>query len=281
MSSKAKRGVCPVLTVPLILVLCSCASGPRPPEKGTPGFYWLAAKETQKAGDFIKTLDHLDKLMAENSEYTTRALPWSLVLASGLAKGYMELADHYELGARANKSDPSLFRKQVSQCRNFAGRLAMQVADNFGKLQAAKDEQIPLGFPYPSGTANVVPQLDRVVRGMAPQPAEMEAAQKRALERGILLMTFRAAGSPDDAARTQEFLRSGDAKVPRATFHLAMATALYEQGLLFGRQKLDQPEKMQILLTRAQDVAKALPESKQTKELTAKIQADLKKAAKK
>jgi hypothetical protein len=281
MSVKLSRALRLVLPVPVLVILCSCESGPRPPEKGTPGFYWQAAKETQATGDFIKTLDHLDKLMAENSEYTARALPWSLVLASGLAKGYMELADHYELGARANKSDPSLFRKQVSQCRGFASRLAMQVADNFGKLQAAKDEQIPLGFPYPPGTANPVPQLDKVVRGMAPQPAEMEAAEKRALERGILLMTCRAAGNPDDTAKTQEFMKNGDAKVSRATFHLAMATVLYEQGLLFGRQKLDQPEKMQILLTRAQDVTKALPESKMTKELTSKIQTDLKKGLKK
>jgi hypothetical protein len=59
-----------------------------------------------------------------------------------------------------------------------------------------------------------------------------------------------------------------------------MANALFDQGMLFSRAKLDQPEKMQILLTRAQDVLKTLPEDKACKELSAKIQGELKKAKK-
>jgi hypothetical protein len=149
----------------------------RPPERNR-GVLLAGSQGDPTVRDFIKTLDHLDKLMAENSEYTARALPWSLVLASGLAKGYMELADHYELGARVNKSDPSLFRKQVSQCRGFAGRLAMQVADNFGKLQAAKDEQIPPAS-LPARHRQPRAQLTGWSR-RGPQPAEMEAAEKRA-----------------------------------------------------------------------------------------------------
>jgi hypothetical protein len=179
-----------------------------------------------------------------------------------------------------NKSDPALFRKQVSQYRGFAGRLSMQTADNFVKLQAIKDAEAAIGFPYPPGTANPVPQLDKVVRGIAPQPAEMETAERRALERGILLTASRATGNPDDPARTQEFLKPGNGKVPRATFDLAMANALYEEAMLFGRQKLDQPEKMQILLTRAQEVLKGLPEARETKDLGAKIQGELKKVKK-
>ncbi len=60
----------------------------------------------------------------------------------------------------------------------------------------------------------------------------------------------------------------------------AMASALYEEAMLFGRQKLDQPEKMRILLSRAQDVVKSLPEAKETKDLNTKIQGELKKAKK-
>jgi hypothetical protein len=281
MSYSANRAVWLCLTLPLVLALCSCASGPRPPEKGSPAFYWQAAKETWMAGDFNKTLDHLDKLMADNNEYTARALPWSLVLSSGLAKGYMELADSYEIGGRANKSDPSTFRRQVSNCRGFAGRLSMRVADKFAALQATKDEQIPIGFPYPPGTAGQVPQLDKIVRGIVPTEPEIDAAQKRALERGILLAACRAVGNPDDTAKTSAFLKEPDPKVPRATFMLAMANTLYEEGLLFGRMKLDQPEKLQILLTRAGEVLKGVPESKESKELSGKIQSELKKAAKK
>ena len=54
--------------------LSSCSSGPAGPAKGTPAFYWQAARETFAAGDNIKTLEHLDKLLVEENEYTARAL---------------------------------------------------------------------------------------------------------------------------------------------------------------------------------------------------------------
>src|SRR2546421_12867036 len=114
-----------------LAVLSSCSSGPAGPAKGTPGFYWQAAKETFAAGDNIKTLEHLDKLLVEENEYTTRALPWALVLTSGTAAGYAELADNYELGGRVNKSDPSAFRRPVSMYRGSANRLALEFADKF------------------------------------------------------------------------------------------------------------------------------------------------------
>jgi hypothetical protein len=277
----ANRAVWFCIALSLMLVFCSCESGPRPPEKGSPAFLWQAAKESWTAGDFNKTLDHLDKLLVEKNEYSARALPWSLVCMSGLAKGYMELADHYEIGGRANKSDPSGFRKQVSNCRGYAGRLSMRIADKFGELQANKDERVPLAFPYPPGTASPVPQLDKVVRGMMIPEVEMDAAQKRALERGVLRAACRAAGAPDDSAKLQETLKAEGASVTRSVFMIAMADTLFEEAQLFGRMKLDQPEKLQILMTRAQDVLKSVPECKESKELSGKIQAELKKAAKK
>src|SRR5215470_17808255 len=82
--------------------LTSC-SGPTTARVGTPEFYWYAAKETYAAGDYMKTADHLDHLIDNQNEYTARALPWSLVLTSGMAAGYIELADAYTAGARVNK----------------------------------------------------------------------------------------------------------------------------------------------------------------------------------
>ncbi len=34
----------------------SCSSGPQPPQPGTPAFYWAAANQTYRAGDFLKTV---------------------------------------------------------------------------------------------------------------------------------------------------------------------------------------------------------------------------------
>src|SRR5262249_21774927 len=103
------------------------------------------------------------------------------------------------------------------------------------------------------------------------------SAQQATLRRGVILSTCRAAGAPDDPPKAVEIMKAGDVKIPRATFAMAMATAMYDQSQLYVRLKLDDPEKLKILSGRAKDILKTLPESKQTKELSSKIDASLKK----
>src|ERR1039457_3338635 len=90
MSLTSKRSVALFAVVSVFLALYSC-SGPVAPRPGTPGFYWMAAKETFDAGDYAKTDEHLDNLLSkDDDEYAARALPWSLVLKSGMADGYID-----------------------------------------------------------------------------------------------------------------------------------------------------------------------------------------------
>jgi len=57
----------------LILISCSGDSGPQP---GTPAYDWAAAKQTFAAGDYAKTLDNLDRVVATENEFTpTNELP--------------------------------------------------------------------------------------------------------------------------------------------------------------------------------------------------------------
>jgi hypothetical protein len=258
------------------LLCISCSSGPSAPEKGTPAFYWQAARETYAAGDYVKTLQHLDAIVASDNEFTARALPWSMVLTSGMAAGNMELAADYAIGARVNKSDPSSFRRMVSDSRGTANRLALQFAENFGKLDKLKDP-ITLAFTFPKGSGAQVAGLNKVTNGIIlPQP-EAETLQKRTIERGVVLAVCRAAGAHDDAAKTAEILKTGEAQIPRSTFLLAMTQALYEESQLYTSDKLDEPQKMAILCERAQQALKGLPESKETKDLSAKIDKAMKK----
>jgi len=247
---------------------------------GTPAFYWSAAKETWAQGDYVKTEEHLDKLLATNNEYTARALPWSLVLTSGMASGYRELAEHFVTGARMNRSDPGSFRRLVSQYRALSSRLAMQSAENFGKMGQLKDDSIALAFGFPKGTAAAVPVLTKVSNGIQLPPADIEKAQARILERGVILAACRAAGAPDDAARTESILKGGDAKVPRAIFLMAIAQELYAQSQLYTNDRMDEPQKIEIFCQRAHDALKDVPESKERKDLDAKIQSALKKTKK-
>ncbi len=261
------------------LLLASCASGPAAPEKGTPAFYWQAAKETFAAGDYSKTADHLERIIKTQNEFTPKAQPWRLVLTSGLSRGYAELADDYEQGGRANKTNPTPFRRQVSDYRAQAAQIALAFAETYETFEKLnKDQQVSLAFPFPVATATEPPQISRLTRGVLLQEADMDDVQKKVLARAVVLTATRAAGAAGDVAKAQEMFKSGDAKVPRDVFVLAMANALYDQSQLFTVTKLDQPQRLKFFCDHALEAVKTVPPSKDTKDVMAKIQAALKKA---
>jgi hypothetical protein len=262
----------PLTVVGASLLTFSCSSGPAAPEKGTPAFYWNAAKETFGTGDYSKTLDHLDNLMKKDSEYRAQAYPWYLVLSTGMAHGYMELADRFETGAKANKTSPSDFRRQVSNYRRSARELTMGFVEAFDNFQKANsDAEVTLAFPYPSGSPGEPPTIARVASGILPPEAEIETAQNTELKRTVLLATARATGSEDDTTKAQALFKTTPVKVPRATFVEAMAMAMYDHAMLFDKKKMDEPNRMELMLTRASAALKGIPENKSIKDLSGKI----------
>ncbi len=276
MTLTAKPIAAVVAAIAANLILFSCSSGPTPPQKGTPAFYWQAAREAYAAGDQMRTIQNLDSIVASENEFTGRARAWLLVMTSGVARGYMEIADFYESGARINKSNAMAFHKQVSNARGAASRAALRFAEVIGDYRKTADD-VALDFPYPSGSAAPSPVLMKVGNGILPAENEMEAAHKSALTRAVIFSVCRAVGAPADPAKAQALFKAGSVKVPRAEFNLAMANALYDQSQLFLPTKLDQPAKMKIFCTQAQETLKGVPETKLTKELNGKIQATLKK----
>lgn len=275
MSDMANRNAALLALITGIIVLLSC-SGTGAPQAGTPPFYWAAARETYAAGDYQKTVEHLGNLLSTQNEYVARAQPWMLVLTSGMAQGYMDLADSFDAGGHANRAQTTNFRRQVNTYHGAANTLALQFAENFSKFQN-KDEYIALDFAYPTGSPTEVLLLNKVAGGAWLPQSEMDTTQKRTIERAVLLATCRAAGAKNDPAKAQDLLKSADAKVPRAAFVQAMATTLYEQSQLYARNKLDQPDKMKIFCLRAQEALKMVPASKETQELDKKIQTAMKK----
>ena len=271
MSLTSKRSVALFAVVSVFLALYSC-SGPVAPRPGTPGFYWMAAKETFDAGDYAKTDEHLDNLLSkDDDEYAARALPWSLVLKSGMAAGYMEAANAYEKGAKINKAQPEPFRRQMVLGRNAASRLVLQFADRFETFNKLTLDPVPLAFGYPKGSAAEVPQLLRASTGVMPASPLVETALQQAMQRNVILAIGKAAGLPNDPAKAGQILTAPDAKTARATFQLAMANTLFSMAQMFSRDKLDDSEKMGILCQRAQNALKSVPESSDSKELTDKI----------
>ena len=253
---------------------CSTTNAPQP---GSPAFLWTAAKENFAVRDYSKTSEQLNKLLASENEYTARAQAWQLVLLSGMAHGYMDVADDLETGIRAKKADPGGFRKFVSNYRSAGGRISLGFAEAFLRFQKTKDDPVLLAFAYPSGSVARVPELVRAAQGLPLKETEIETATRRAQERQILLETSAAAGSPGDSAKALEAFKAGEVRVPRAAFLTAMANSLYEHAQFYGPRKLDDPEKLKMFSKLASGVLDGLPQTKETKELSAKLKQPPKK----
>jgi hypothetical protein len=265
--------------VGLLAAGASCSSGPQPPQPGTPAFFWAAAKETYGAGDFPKTSEHLQRILATGNEFGPRARAWDTVISVGLAQGYIELADTWEAGARANRLNPTPFRKQVSVLRSQASTSAIQFTEDVHKvMQVDKDPNLLLAFSYPAGAAAPPVALKRVAGGILVQDSERDLLQAAMLQRGVLLSVCAVVGSPDDAAAAQEKLKTGEFRVPRDAFLLVAAKSLSDQSELYTGAKLDLPNRLKLLSQEALKVLGAIPQSKQTKAVNDKIQARLKKA---
>jgi len=241
----------------LALTSISC-SGPTTATVGSSEFYWSAAMETYTAGNYVKATDHLDHLIDSQNAYTSRALPWSLILTSGMAAGYMDLANAYASGARINKSNAAVFRRKAMEYRNMASPLALRFAQNIDKLATLPPGAVRLAFTLPKGSPGYSPLVARISGGVQISPADEETAQIQAIERAVLLTTCQAVGAPNDTARTSEVLGHAVALTARPTFLKAMISMLDKEADLYARDKLDDPSKVAVFHERSQNLARSM-----------------------
>lgn len=214
-------------------------------------FYWSAAKETYAAGDYRKTADHLETLISSKNDYTVRALPWYLVLTSGMASGYMELADQYAAGARAHKEHAAAFHTKTIEYRETASRLALRFAQNVDKLDQLPFGRLPLAFDLPKGSAAEPSLLAKIASGVELNAADAADAEALAVQHSVLMTACLAAGSPNDVAKAEVILGHDSAGTERAAFGQTIAYMLETESALYSRNKLDQPDKLDVLQKRA------------------------------
>jgi hypothetical protein len=266
-----------LLTALLMIALfgfTSCSTAPRGPQPGTPAFYWQAATETFAARDYLKTVEHLGRLTRTESEFTSRALPWRLVLTAGLAKAYGDLADEFDSGAKANIFKPMPLRRVMSDYRTLAEGRAMEFGEAFIQFEKAlKDQQtVALDFTFPTSDVAEIQDLKKIRAGSLLPDATMAVIDRKTIERSVTQVACAAVGAPGDSAKAQMLFQATPVQAPREVFILAMAGNLYDQARLFVRTKLDKPDRMKLFAGEAYDALKLLKENKQTKDLTAKFQ---------
>lgn len=260
------------------LFLVGCDSGPAQPAKGTPAYYWQAANESFNAGDLRKTADNLDELLKGKNEFTEKATTWRLIMTWGMLKADLDIAEKYELGGRATKGNPTPFRRVVNDTRSATGQISMQLIEAWRKFKSSKqDGDIMLDFPFPSGATAPVAALSQAANGILPPAGELENMHRQAIQRGMLLATAQATGGGEDVSRAREMFKNRPVKVPSAVFSQAMAEAMTEGATIFESKKLDRPDARKILLEEAAGLLKDLPDSKDKKALSARIQDSMKK----
>jgi hypothetical protein len=266
-----------------VLCLTSCSSGPSAPQPGTPPFYWGAAGETWRAGDYLKTLDNLSHLTADQNEYTLRASPWEIVVGAGVARGYVDLSEAGEAAIHKSPARASEIRRQMSAWQSAANSTALELADTYQKFSAAnKQETISLEFAWPPvGNAAVPMQRDRFAMGAPLSAADVESLELAMIQRGVMLAAARAVGGGEDTAKAQEVFRQPKPAVATETFMVGMGQALYDLSSLYGPKKLDMPNRHDMLITLATSSVKPYPKNKDAAALLAKMAKDAKAKGKK
>lgn len=272
-----------LLALPLIVAfigLVACSTAPPGPKAGTPAFYWQAAKETWAARDYMKTLDHLAQVSRTENEFALNAMAMRLVVNSGLIRAYMDLAENFETGARANVFKPMPLRKVSSDYMKQAEIRALDFGETYLKFAKALGqlEKVKLDFAFPDADMTEIREIKKIVAGTLPDDATISSVERRKIQQSLALAVAAAVGAPNDIAKARAAFESGSAEVPRETFTMAMANNLYDQATLFSRKKLDNPQRVELFVNEAKDALKGVKESKETKSLQAKLDKLLKES---
>lgn len=272
--------VAAILLIALQLILTGCSGGPPPIKPGTNAFYWQAANENFPKGDYLKTSDQLERVMRTDNEFKPKAQPWRLALLAGMMNGYRELANHYELGGRANKANPGTFRKLTSTYRGMASRTAVALADAYKDFSKDKPQgDVEIVFPYPGrGSTAMPPSALKLAAGNVPTESDIAAVEAAMLQRGVLRAVCDVVGAPGDAAKTQEIMKTTPVTVPRAKFEMGLAKAFYDASEIFNPYKGSEPVRQRIMLDTAAKALKNGPDAKDKDvvELNKKIDNDTK-----
>lgn len=260
------------------LLLSGCGGGGKsssaPPKPGTIGHAWLTAGETYKRGDYVRTMEHLSRVAANQNEYREKAKAWLLLVAGGVADGYIELANAYEIGSKINKTMGPEYRKRMTEARNIANTATMQFAEIAHELmEKNKEMKIAFDFGFPTGSASEPVQLAKVSKGFTIQPADNDVLSTAQAQRGVVRFAAAIGGAPEDPAKAAAQF----ANPARDAFLMALAEGLYKKADLYSNRKLDMPKRGNVLCKEALEALSMLPDSKEKKALEAKVKDELKK----
>ena len=238
----------------LVALLSSCSSSSLSTPRAESAELWSAANERYMAGDYLKAISNLESLLDRYRQYCARALPLSLVLTSGVAAGYLDVAESYAAGARANKAKATALKRKASVYRALANHMVLQFAESARRIEQLAGGSVQLAFAPPRGNGAEPPLFEKIASGIEPDQADEETTVALAVDYGVLVSVTNAAGAANNFAKVAPLLQRGEVLVPRATFMKAIAGSLERESQLYARNKLDDAPKLAMLLQLARNV---------------------------
>ena len=245
-----------------------------PPKAGTLAHSWFTVSASYKAGDYQRSMEQLTRVATAQSEYRAKARVWLVVVAGGIADGYLQLSNAYEDGAKLNKAVASDYRNQVRELRNIANNAALAFAETMHDIMdEQKDPKFAIDFDFPAGGSAEPMQLSKIRKGLPMQAADHEVARKKMAEAGVVKFAALLAGSPADIEKArQQFTTSN-----RDAVLMGVATNLVSVADLYSQKKMDIPKRGNALCKEATEVLALVPDSKEKKALDTKTKDALKK----
>jgi hypothetical protein len=263
------------------LVSCSSTSGPPPVKPGTPPFFWAAANEAYKKGDFAAVVKNLGNLTGKENEYRLKAQVWIMVVDAGLARGDMEWADLLEDGGKKARAKQLDFRKLMNDSRNTAAQSALRVADLAHRmLPELKEDKLPVAFRMPDVNKDKPVETEKIAKGLLPPEAELENMRLMMQKRGVLQSVARFGDPGGDIAKATAALSAADATVTRDAFLMYLAGEFSELSTVFGPKKLDRAGRAKLMLEEAVEALAQVPASAAKAKLQKKIDEQMKKLPK-
>ena len=220
---------------------------------GTPAWYWQAAQDTFKTGDFAKTDQHLSELLKGDNEWKQRAAAWQVVLLTGLVRGNADMADACKAGMEENKKSIDALLTPLRQYERDARQNTIELLESWKTLKEAIGDgpTVALDLPFPTGSASESPLLGAIKSGVTPDAARLAEATTDTIKRGVLLELTEYVGAGEDVPKAQGMFNTLPVQVPAVEFWNQVANSLWERSSLFDVKQINVPAIQKIMLERA------------------------------
>ena len=279
----------------LLWILASCGGGAdrNKPKlmRNTPEFAYNEAKEAMSAIKIEKAISLTNEVMSKypNSVQAQRARILRVVLLTGLAHGYGDLADAYVTGfenggknaGKLRSAAFDFYRKKKNAVLSFSESCDYMIQNYSDKADYV------LECDFPSKEAPMNRLIEEVKKGNLLDSEQLKIAEEQELREGVLVSLSTFLGAKGDRNQARKLLEEGSKPLDPAEFFVRAGRIFLDDQQLFGRKMLNEVQYYRLFFQKAQeclDLAQKILKDKPIKETQAaadQLKADLEAVAKK